>query len=94
MKRVHLMISGKVQGVNFRYYTNIKAENLGLKGWVRNTGDERVEILVEGEEKGVDEFVAWCHRGPSLARVENVVVEEEVYKGDLGDFQVRRSLVT
>lgn len=90
MKRAHLLISGIVQGVNFRYYTNEKALQLNLKGWVKNLNDGRVEILVEGDDEAVDELVAWSHQGPSLAQVDDVVVKEEPFQGNLDDFHTRR----
>lgn len=90
MKRARLLVSGKVQGVNFRFYTNEKAFQLGVKGWVRNLEDGRVEILIEGETTAVDDLIAWSRRGPSSARVEKVVTEEQPYRGDLPDFYITR----
>ena len=84
MKRVHVFISGRVQGVWFRAHTREKAEELGLSGWVRNLHDGRVEAVFEGEDKEVDEMVKWCHRGPPLSRVEKVDVEYEPPKGETG----------
>lgn len=77
MKRVHLWIRGKVQGVYFRESTRQEAERLGVAGWVRNLDDGRVEAVIEGEEVDVDALVAWCHRGPENARVDHVDVRSE-----------------
>ncbi|HHI97894.1 MAG TPA: acylphosphatase [Thermodesulfatator atlanticus] len=88
-KRVHVYISGKVQGVWFRAYTKEEADRLGVKGWVRNLPDGRVEAVFEGDEKAVDAMVAWCYEGSPMARVENVEVIEEPYKGEFTDFQIK-----
>jgi acylphosphatase len=90
MKRAHALIAGKVQGVNFRYYTTEKALQLEVKGWVKNLSDGRVEILVEGEDEAADELIAWSHQGPPLAQVQSVVVTEEPFQGDLDNFHTRR----
>ncbi len=88
-KRCHIFVSGLVQGVFFRATTESVAKKLGLKGWVKNTKDGRVEILVEGEEEKIKELIEWAREGPPLARVEKVSVEWEEFKGDFDDFQVR-----
>ena len=63
MKTVHLYVSGRVQGVFFRHYTQEKARKLDLYGWVRNLADGRVEILAQGEDIAVDELVSWSYNG-------------------------------
>lgn len=88
MKRTHVFISGRVQGVWFRAHTREKAEELGISGWVQNLPDGRVEAVFEGEDEKVDEMVKWCHRGPPLSRVEKVDVEYETPKGEKG-FTIR-----
>lgn len=65
----HLWVSGSVQGVGFRYWTLAKAHQLGVRGWVRNLRDGRVEVWAEGEPPIVEEFVAWLAQGPPSARV-------------------------
>ena len=65
--RVHVLISGKVQGVWYRASTKQKADELGIFGWVRNTDDGDVEAMFEGDQPVVDEMVAWCWIGPPLA---------------------------
>ncbi len=88
--RVHIFISGKVQGVFFRSSTKSKAEELGLTGWVRNLADGRVEAVFEGEEGNVEKMVQWCRKGPQYARVEDVEAISEEYKGEFNSFTLRR----
>lgn len=88
-KRAHLFISGRVQGVNFRYYTRQQALSIGVKGWVRNLMDRRVEAVFEGDEHLVQRMINWCHQGPSAARVDHVELSWEEPKGDLSDFSIR-----
>ncbi len=89
MVRVHIFVSGRVQGVLFRQSARAKALALGLSGWAHNLLDGKVEIVVEGEESKVQEFVDWARKGPALARVESIEVAEEEYTGKLHDFIVR-----
>jgi acylphosphatase len=86
--RVHIFVSGRVQGVFFRQNTRRQAQSLRVKGWVRNLPDGRVEAVFEGEESAVKMLVDYCRYGPSAARVENVEVIFENYKGDFSDFDV------
>ncbi|MBU4372926.1 MAG: acylphosphatase [Euryarchaeota archaeon] len=88
--RVHVFISGKVQGVFFRSSTKDKAEELNLTGWVRNLDDRRVEAVFEGEEGNLKKMVGWCRKGPEYARVNNVEVISEPYKGEFNSFTLRR----
>jgi acylphosphatase len=87
--RAHVLISGRVQGVGYRYATVDTASQLGLTGWVRNLPDSRVEAVFEGAREVVEEMVRWCHNGPPAAVVQNVVVEYEEPEG-LRGFEVRR----
>lgn len=87
--RVHVVISGRVQGVWFRATTKQKAEQLGLTGWVRNTYDGSVEAVFEGDENSVQEMLDWCHHGPPLSKVENVEVKNESPTNDFGSFSIR-----
>lgn len=89
MKRVRVLISGKVQGVFFRAYTEEEANRLGVKGWVRNLPDGRVEAVFEGEDEAVDKMIAWCHRGSPHSKVTQVEVIEEPYTGEFKDFRIR-----
>jgi acylphosphatase len=87
--RVHLFVSGLVQGVYFRAYAREVARQHGLCGWVRNCSDGRVEAVVEGEEGAVRSFIAWCHQGPASARVTDVQVTREPYGGEFHAFTIR-----
>ncbi|MDD5472588.1 MAG: acylphosphatase [Candidatus Methanoperedens sp.] len=88
--RVHVFISGIVQGVFFRSSTKDKAEELGITGWVRNLPDGRVEAVFEGEKENVKKMVVWCRKGPEYARVLGVEVIPEPYKGEFSGFLLRR----
>jgi len=90
MKRVHIFVSGIVQGVFFRYTTSIKAKQLGLTGWVRNLRDGRVEMVCEGKEDAIKDMVAWSKKGPEGAFVEKADVQHEEYRGEFSDFQIIR----
>jgi acylphosphatase len=89
MKRVHVHISGRVQGVFFRAETQRAAIDLNLTGWVRNMADGRVEAVFEGEDENVDKMIAWCHIGPPAARVEDVTVKVEPYTGEFRNFSIK-----
>ena len=86
--RVHLFISGRVQGVFFRHNMRREALKLGVTGWVRNLPDGRVEAVIEGEEEKVEKLVEWAHRGPPLARVDEVKIIREDYKGEFETFEI------
>jgi acylphosphatase len=88
MKRVRVLVSGRVQGVFFRATCAAEARRLGVSGYVRNLPDGRVEAAFEGPDEAVDRMVAWCRRGPELARVEDVQVQPEPLAGERG-FHVR-----
>jgi acylphosphatase len=76
MKNLHIHISGKVQGVFFRASTKATADCLGIKGWVKNVPDGRVEIEAEGDDFALDEFLTFCKHGPDDAVVEKVTIDE------------------
>jgi len=84
--RAHVFISGRVQGVFFRQSTQLQAQSSGVKGWVRNLPDGRVEAVFEGKESAVKKLVDYCSHGPPAARVENVEVNYENYKNDFSNF--------
>ncbi|HEX9399957.1 MAG TPA: acylphosphatase [Anaeromyxobacter sp.] len=88
--RVHLVVSGVVQGVSFRAYAVDEARRLGLAGWVRNLPDGRVEAEAEGPRAAVEALVAWCRSGPPAANVDDVEVTWAPFRGDLGPFVTRR----
>jgi len=87
--RVHVLVSGTVQGVFFRQKTKQQAESLGINGWVRNLADGRVEGVFEGDEQAVKALVDYCRHGPSYARVTNVGAAWEPYSGEFSGFETR-----
>ncbi len=89
MQTVHLLIYGKVQGVFFRETARKVAEKLNIKGWIKNSPDEKVEALVTGEENDVKDFIEWCKKGPERAKVKEVIVSEQT-NISFPDFQVKR----
>jgi acylphosphatase len=84
MRRVHVSVSGRVQGVFYRATCVERARSLGLAGWVRNALDGRVEAEFEGPTEAVDAMVAWCREGPPFAVVEDVAVTERSPSGERG----------
>ena len=81
-RRVHVWITGRVQGVFFRAYTRDAAQLIGVTGWVRNLPDGRVEAVFEGEPDKVERMIEWCREGSPMSRIESVDLLEEVYTGD------------
>lgn len=86
--RAHIFISGRVQGVSFRWFTQRKAVELGLTGWVRNLWDGRVEAVFEGEEEAVRQGVTWCHAGEPPARVNHVEVTYHPPTAEFHSFRI------
>jgi acylphosphatase len=84
---LHVLVSGRVQGVAFRYYAQDRAVELGLTGWVRNLSDGRVELRIQGAADALESMTDWLHRGPPAARVRSVVVSEHPAEGFQG-FQI------
>jgi acylphosphatase len=89
VRRVHVGITGRVQGVFFRATCARRASELGLAGWVRNAHDGSVEAVFEGPGDAVDAMIAWCREGPPGASIEDVTVREEPTTGERG-FHVTR----
>ena len=88
--RVHLVVSGLVQGVFYRGATVDEARGLGVAGWVRNLPDGSVEVEAEGDRAALERLVAFCRRGPPAARVDDVLATWSAFAGDLGPFAARR----
>ena len=86
--RVRLIIKGRVQGVWFRDSTRREAVRLGVSGWVKNRTDGHVEVLAEGSEENVKNLVAWCHQGPTHARVSGVEETQEGWHGEFDSFEI------
>ncbi len=74
LKQLEAVVSGRVQGVSFRYYTRQEAQRLGVMGWVANQRDGTVRVMAQGSDSILSQFIEFLHRGPSLARVENVEI--------------------
>lgn len=89
MKRWHVFISGRVQGVYFRARMQRVARSLGFTGWVKNLADGRVEAILEGSEVNRAAMLDWCREGPPGAVVSHVEVTDEPYSGDYPDFAIR-----
>jgi acylphosphatase len=88
MKRVRITISGEVQGVYFRKSALEKATELGLAGWVKNSGNA-VITEVEGETQKVEQYITWCYRGPEAAVVAGVETQNVPTEGELSFLVVR-----
>jgi acylphosphatase len=86
---LHLRITGRVQGVWFRASAKEKADALGITGWVRNCEDGSVEVLAQGSEEELKEFVKWCHHGPPSATITDVQEQNEPDAEQMTSFQIR-----
>ncbi|HJL15076.1 MAG TPA: acylphosphatase [Sandaracinaceae bacterium LLY-WYZ-13_1] len=87
-KRIHLVVRGRVQGVFFRASASREARQLGLTGYVKNRKDGAVELVAEGEEDQVKDFLSWAQHGPSTARVDKVETRWRSYTGEYPDFRI------
>ena len=88
-KRVHLLISGRVQGVYFRQGMMETAEKNNVLGWVRNLPDNRVEAILEGNNPNVDAVIEWAHFGPAGSVVDELKISEENFTGEFREFEIR-----
>ena len=88
MVRAQILVSGRVQGVFYRGFTQEQAVSLGLTGWARNLPDGRVEVLVEGEEAQVKKLIQALKQGPPLSRVDKAAVDWQEYQGHYEDFRI------
>lgn len=86
--RLHVVIEGVVQGVNFRYHTRRTARSLLLTGWVRNTPDGNVEVLAEGARQSLEQLLAFLRKGPASARVEHVTPAWLNFTGEFDAFEI------
>ena len=89
-QRAHVLIAGRVQGVNFRAATQRHVKALHVDGYVRNLPDGRVEAVFEGDEGAVQDAIDWCHSGPPAAHVDRVEVDWQTPTGEFRGFSVRR----
>lgn len=86
--QAHLVISGLVQGVWYRAFTQRTALALGLKGWVRNLPDGRVEAIMQGPKPAVEMAILECKKGPPSSRVEKVDIRWEEATGEYSSFEI------
>jgi acylphosphatase len=87
--RVHLIVSGRVQGVGFRFSAYDQAKDLALAGWVRNLAGGEVEIVAEGQRENLQMLAAWAHLGPSSAHVTQVREEWLDFTEEFAGFRIR-----
>ena len=83
------IVTGRVQGVGFRWFTHDAAAREGIHGWVRNLADGSVEVIAEGEAESMDRFEAAVRRGPGGARVAGVQTEDHAPAGRVTGFEIR-----
>jgi acylphosphatase len=83
-----IFVSGFVQGIGFRGFVKSNARRLGLRGWVKNTDDGRVEALVQGSKEAIEKLIKLCEKGPFLSEVKSVAVEWEKEETEFNDFEI------
>ncbi len=88
-KRIHVFVSGRVQGVFFRSFVRSQANLKNLRGWVRNLPDGRVEIVAEGDSDRIDDFLELVRAGPTGAKVDSVEVKDETASHKFQEFSIR-----
>jgi len=88
--RAHLIIEGRVQGVYFRASAQQEAIRLGVKGLVRNCPDGSVEVVAEGVKENIERLISWCRHGPSGARVTDVRLKWQTFRGEFETFRITR----
>jgi acylphosphatase len=87
--RLRAIVHGRVQGVNFRYYTRQQARQLGVSGYVRNQWDGTVQVVAEGTRQALTRLLNWLHKGPSMATVTEVETQWLPHTGEFQHFEVR-----
>ena len=87
-QRVHLLVSGKVQGVFFRQALKVIAKKNNVLGWVRNLTDKRVEAILEGDGKSVNSVIEWAKIGPANSHVDDIEINNEEFKNEFSTFEV------
>lgn len=89
IRKVKILVSGRVQGVYFRLFTQNKAKHFAIKGSAKNLPDGRVEIIAEAENMAIEKFIKWCHKGPITARVDHVEITELQHDEVLTSFEIK-----
>lgn len=88
-KRYRIIVSGRVQGVFFRYSTRKVAADLGLVGYVKNLEDSRVEVVAQGDEEDLNRLADFCRKGPMFARVDDIKIKEEKTGDEFEGFEIK-----
>lgn len=88
-RKVKILVSGRVQGVYFRLFTQNKAKHFGIKGSAKNLADGRVEIIAEADNAVIEKFIKWCNKGPITARVDHVEITELPSDEPLTTFEIK-----
>ena len=88
MRTLQIQVLGRVQGVGFRFYTNKRAQEFNIKGYVKNRSDGSVFIEAEGEDSVIKAFVSWCEKGPAWSRVSELKIAEIPFVG-YDNFQIK-----
>jgi len=88
-RSIRLLVSGRVQGVYFRVFTQKKARQLDIKGCVKNLPDGRVEIMAQADNNALEPFIKWCQKGPITARVDHVEMLELESAEIFTSFEIR-----
>jgi acylphosphatase len=89
IRKVKILVSGRVQGVYFRFFTQNKANHFSIKGSAKNLSDGRVEIVAEAENMIIEKFIQWCHKGPITARVDHIEIIELQHDESLTSFEIK-----
>ncbi|HLC84609.1 MAG TPA: acylphosphatase [Candidatus Nanoarchaeia archaeon] len=89
-KRLHLVVSGRVQGVFYRDFIQTQARSLGLTGWVRNTEDDHVEVVAEGDLEHLKQLLSFAKQGPGASKVDNVKAKWSMAKKEFSTFEVEK----
>ncbi len=87
-KRIHVFVNGRVQGVGYRYFAQSAAQSLGLTGMVRNLADRRVEVVAEGPESDLKQYLKRLQDGPSLSHVSTLDVDWRPHRGEFSGFEI------
>lgn len=87
--RAHVIVRGLVQGVFFRAHTRVKAKELGIRGWVKNLPDGKVEAIFEGERDKVQEIIEWAREGPPAAQVKGLDLEWQEHQEEFDNFDIK-----
>ncbi|AGK52236.1 acylphosphatase [Bacillus sp. 1NLA3E] len=89
MKQIHLTVYGKVQGVGFRYFSQMKAVQYDVRGWVKNSEEGAVEILAEGTQGNLDLFIEDVRRGNPFSKVNDVIVQDTNKTDSYQSFKIK-----